>query len=255
MKTLSSPMMDKTLNKTYRLERSYNELPLTKGDIVSKSLLALSVTMFSILLNIYLGFTAPAIMSILSMVGGLGAIGLGFFLFFSKKDTSTPFWTFLLAALQGLIVGGFTYYIGTEKLQDGTPGWSLVGQAVFGSTVVFFIAFMLYAMNIVRPSEKFRSAFTVVLVGMSAMYAINFIVAITLGHNFLLAEGPIPILIAIVAIVMASIRVITDIQDCDTALKMNYPSRAGWLLAASIVSSLIWLYVEILRLLYLLKRS
>lgn len=253
--TSSSPMMNRSLEKAYLIDRPGGELPITQADIVSKSIYALAVTVAATMFNVYLGFTNPGLMYALSIAGGLGTIVLAFVMFFVKKNTSNIIWTTIHAVLQGLVVGGFTFGIGIQTMKDGTPGWSLVSQAVIGSVCVFIAAFALYALGIIRPSERFRSIFSLVLLGMMMLYTVNFIMAITIGHNFLMAEGPFPIIFAAVAIVLASIRVITDIQDCDYAISRQYPKQSAWSLASSVVASLIWLYVEILRLLYLVRRD
>lgn len=250
----SSPMMKRSLMYADKTTFNSTTSMLSKSDIIVTSLFALAITVAAMVATVYLGFINPSLTGVISMMSCGATLILGFIVFFTKKNTSSPFWTILFAALQGITIGGFTFFIGIQTLNNGTSGWELVSQAVIGSVTVFFLSFMLYACNIVRPSDRMRSILSVVFLGFLATYAVNFLITLFFGKNLLMSEGPLPIIIAIAAIIFGALRVITDIQDCDYAIQSNMPQKTRWQLASSIVSSLIWLYTEILRLLYLVSR-
>lgn len=247
-------MMDSVIKNNYQYTGSTSSNSITQYDIVNATLYSLALTLVATLFNIYLGFTMPNIMYVLFIGAGFGLMGMSLLLFFMKKDTSTIFYTSIHAILQGLTTGGFTYMIGTQTLKDGTPGWSLVGQAIFGSITVFVIAMALYAFGIIKPNERMRNFIKVAVLGFMTLYGVNFLLAVFAGKNFLFSEGPIPIIIAVLAIVLAALSVIKDTQNCDFAISNHMDKRVKWSLASAITANLIWLYIEILRLLYLLRR-
>ena len=70
-----------------------------------------------------------------------------------------------------------------------------------------------------------------------------------------MADGPIPIIIAIAAIILGTMSLIQDFDTIDQMVEAGSDKKYQWALATAVASSLVWLYMEILRLLVLVNRS
>lgn len=246
-----TPMMEHVLDKGMGVPAGR---VVSKVDIVSAVTLILGIMVGSVAVTVTAGFTNPMYAYGLGVVGGAGVLTFGAYMFFSKTATFTAVTSVIYAVLQGLAVGGFTFGVGESTLGDGTRGWTLVAPAVGGAVAVFFASVVLYALGIIRLGHRARSIITSVTLGFVGVYAINFVFTVVFGHDFLMGSGPLPMVFSLVAIVVAALNVVMDTENCDRAIRDGYPSGVAWGLGASLAASFIWMYVEILRFLYLNNR-
>lgn len=161
---------------------------------------------------------------------------------------------FILSLAQGAMLGGFTCGISTYDYK-GVSGWVLAGQALMGTVALFFLALFLYRSGAIRVTSGFTKFVIFASGGFALLYGINFIISLIFGHNFLMADGPIPIIIAAAAIILGTMSLIQDFSTIDEMVEAGSDKKYQWALATAVVSSLVWLYMEILRLLVLINRS
>lgn len=149
------------------------------------------------------------------------------------------------------MVGGFTYSIGMNLNIQGTNGMNVVLQAIIGTIGLFFVAMILYGFKIIDVNRKFTTFVIYASLGFGAMYLINFVITLVTGTNLLFSSGPIPIIIGVLAIILGCMSLMVDLKNIEAATHAGVPSQFKWTLAIGIMTSLVWIYMEILRVLYL----
>lgn len=255
---MSSPVLKTAVGDRLQLGRTVLNRSdvITRDAVVMATLAALSVCIATILATVYIGLSiSPGLAVMMNYVGIGGSLLMIAILALSpemRKKAKIP--TFIMAFFQGLMLGGFTFSIGAQTIQ-GVPGWNLVSQAVIGTVALFFIALFLYRSGIVRVSSGFTKFLMIAVGGFGALYGINLVISLFTGTNFLMSDGPIPIIIGVVAIVLGTLTLIQDFKSIDDMVEAGSPEQFKWALAAGLVSSLVWLYMEILRVLYLIARQ
>lgn len=229
---------------------------LTKSSIVNATLFTMMVVIFFAVVTVYAGFVNPGLASLMSGAGCFGIIIMGFVIAFTSAKRGSFIATMLFAAAEGLMVGGFSFFIGNRPI-DGEPGWVIVSQAIIATIGLFFASLALYGFGIVKVTKKFTSFLVMAMAGFAMLYLINFIITLIFGNNLLLSSGPLPIIIAAAAIVLGCMSLIQDFHSFDVVTQnaSGVEPRFKWAMAVAFMTSLVWLYTEVLRLLYLLKRD
>lgn len=254
---MASPLLKATYGDRMSMGHStFNRQDVISRDsVVSATLMLLSLCTLSAVAAVGLGLYVSPGVAILANYAGIGGSLLATVAMLVSpklRKKALPIGIFL-SVCQGLMLGGFTFSIGTQDIQ-GSPGWNLVGQALMGTFALFFIALILYRTGTIRMTGKFTKFLIFATAGFAALYGINIIIAMVTGNNLLMSDGPIPIIIGVVAIVLGSLNLIKDFDDVDRLVEGGTPDYYKWSLATSIVSNLVWLYIELLRVLYLIRR-
>lgn len=228
---------------------------VTRDKVVNATLILITLCAGSALATVGVGlYVSLAAASMLNLVGCGGVIILTLALLFSPSLRQKARGTGIAMALfQGLMLGGFTFSIGSYTYK-GVEGWTLVMQALMGTIGLFFVALFLYKTGAIRVTSGFTKFIVFASAGFGLLYLINFGVALVTKHNFLMGNGPIPIIIGIAAIILATLTLIQDFDSVDKMVEAGSPETFTWMLATSILSSLVWLYMELLRVLMLFAR-
>lgn len=228
---------------------------MTRGGVATASVIALGVVVIFAVGTYMLGQSNPGLASLLNLIG-VGGIFVTALLsaFMRSWRNGSIIGTLLLAMFEGLMAGGFTFTVG-NNLVNGIPVSALIAQALIGTGALFFVALFLYSSGAIRVTSKFRSFVLFAVTGMAIAYGINFLITLFTGTNLLLAEGPIPIIIGIVAIILGSLSLITTFDNADTMIASGAPEKTKWAMASAIMVDVVWLYMEIFRVLALLNRN
>jgi uncharacterized YccA/Bax inhibitor family protein len=174
-------------------------------------------------------------------VGGIGGFILAMITCFFPK--ASPFTAPIYAGLQGLFLGGISVAINQRY-----PGIAL--QA-FGLTVgVLVFMLFLYGTGIVRATEKFKigviaATGAIFLVYLATMILGFFGVAIPYIHG----SGPIGIGFSVVVVVIAALNLVLDFDFIEQGVARQAPKYMEWYGGFSLMVTLVWMYIEILRLL------
>lgn len=219
--------------------------PMTIDDVVVKTVMLLGIT----------GVSAVAAWNLVpdSLVGpawiGTLVVGLvlGFIISFSRM--ANPALVVAYAVIEGALVGLVSEYF-TEIA--GYQG--VVLQAVIATFGVFFLMAFLYRARVIRATPKFARGLIAIMAGLFAVMLINFVLAFGFDVNTgLRSNGPLGIVFSLVCIVVASLSFILSFNEVEEGVRMGLPQRYSWTAAFGILVSLIWLYIEILRLLSFLQ--
>lgn len=258
--------MSNPLTKTMLKERRGDQLDvgrssiedgprMTRGGVVSATIIALLIVTAVAVGVFMIGLQNPGLAATANIIGAGGVLVTAVLSAIIRKFRNGSFLsTMILAIFEGMMIGGFTFSVGTTMVQ-GIPLSSLIIQALIATGALFFGALFLYSSGMIRVTSKFRSFVTMAVTGAAIGYGINFLITLFTGNNLLLGGGPLPIIIGIVAIVLASMSLVTSFHDSDIMIASAAPERTKWAMASSIMVDVVWMYMEIFRVMALLNRS
>jgi len=129
----------------------------------------------------------------------------------------------------------------------------LITQAVLGTFGVFFGMLVVYKTGAIRVTPKFTRFIVAGLFGVLALMIGNAVLAlfgVGGGEGMgLRAGGPIAIIFSLVCIGLAAFSFLIDFDAADQLIRAGAPEKAAWGIALGLTVTLVWLYIEILRLL------
>jgi len=151
----------------------------------------------------------------------------------------------LYALCEGALLGGISGYY---EVQYG----GIVMQAVMLTFGVFGAMLFVYKTRIVRVTEKFKSIMFAAIGGIALTYFISFILGLFGVRLPLFSAGPIGIGVSLLVTGVASFSLLLDFDRIEQSIG-NAPKQMEWYSAFGLLVTLVWLYMEILRLLMLLQ--
>lgn len=174
------------------------------------------------------------------MGGMFGTLALGFVIAF-KKVVSVPL-IVLYAVLEGAFVGAVSQFF--EARWDGA-----VPTAVVATISVFLAMFAGYKLGFIKVTNKFRRMMGMAILGYFIFALINLGFAFAgFGGGWGAFGTGIGPLISLFAIGLAAFSLAMDFDSIDRAVRAGAPEKYSWLLAHGLIVTLVWLYIEILRL-------
>ena len=183
-------------------------------------------------------------------VGWLIAAAIGAFvtalvtIFFPK---TSPFTAPLYAVLEGLLLGTISA-IYEERFQG------IMIQAVGLSIGVLVLLLFLYGTGLVRATEKFKIGVLAATGAICLVYLVSMVLSLFGTHvPYIHESGPIGIGFSVVVVVIAALNLILDFDFIEKGSQRRAPKYMEWYAGFSLLVTLIWMYLEILRLLSKLK--
>lgn len=186
------------------------------------------------------------------MVFGGAIAGLICVLVASFKPKTSPITAPLYAAFEGLFVGAVSA-IYAVKL-GGFSG--IVMPAISGTICVLLSMLILYRSGLITVNEKFRSGVMMATGAVFLVYMLSWILGM-FGINipYLHEGGAIGIGISVVIIGVAALNLLLDFDFFEKGEEAGMPSYMEWFAGMGLLVTLVWIYVEILRLLSMLNRD
>lgn len=228
--------------------------PLTIDDIVTKTGITLAVLIVAATINYFTYLANPAAGLGLTFVGMIGGLITVLVSAFSKKYGS-PVVTLLYAVFEGLFVGGFSFLMANVTVSGANAG-SLIAQAVLGTIGVFIGMLVVYKTGAIRVTPKFTRFLIGAMIGVLVLALGNLVMSFFVeGAGPLRDGGPLAILFSLVCIGIAAMSFLLDFDQADKLVRAGAPSKTAWGVALGLTVTLVWLYLEILRLLSYLQRD
>ncbi len=184
-------------------------------------------------------------------LGTFGLLGISLLMYFKKE------WSPVLGPIHAIIMGlfvGSASAIYDFKFKTNYPG--LVMQAVILTMIVAIVMFVLYYTRIIKVTAKFKSIVIVATASIMLFYlikAIAFYVFHTPIAGFTSASTPLGIGFSIFVVILASLNLLLDFDMIEHGAANRVPKYMEWFCASGLLFTLVWLYLEILRLLSKLK--
>jgi uncharacterized YccA/Bax inhibitor family protein len=238
-----------------QLEQMYQQQPATPvqmGRVTIDDVVMKTLGLFSIvLLFAVVGWRlAPTWGPVIMLAGIAGTLGLGLVIAF-KKTISVPL-IVAYAVVEGLFVGAISniYSLAFDDPTVTDPFKGIVAQAVIATLSVFAGMLLAYKTGLIKVTEKFRRIVTMAIIGYAIFALVNLGYALITNSSFGIGgTGALGIGISLFAIGLASFSLALDFDSIDRAIAAGAPQKYSWLLAHGLIVTLVWLYLEILRLL------
>jgi uncharacterized YccA/Bax inhibitor family protein len=180
-------------------------------------------------------------------------VGLVLGLVNAFKKNPSPVLITLYAVAEGVFLGGISLLFGSIA---GVEATSMVLQAVVATMATFAAALFLFKSGRVRVTPKFTRWLLIALVGYLAFSLVNVVLTWSgVLQGWGMREGPLGIIIGLVAVGLAAASLIVDFDAIKRGVEQGVPARYAWTAAFGLVVTLVWLYLEFLRLLAIFNSS
>jgi uncharacterized YccA/Bax inhibitor family protein len=221
---------------------------LTIDDVVTKTGITLGVLTAVAIAAYALIQTNEALAMPLWLVGMIGGLVLVLVASFGRKQDN-PAIVLGYAAFEGLFVGAISH-IFANVVVGGEDAGLLIGQAVLATFGVFFGMLIVYKTGAIRVTPRFTRMLIAGIIGVVVLMLGNFVISLFTGEPGALRDGgTVAIIFSLVCIGLAAFSFLIDFDQADRLIHAGAPSKAAWGVALGLTVTLVWLYVEILRLL------
>jgi uncharacterized YccA/Bax inhibitor family protein len=196
---------------------------------------------------VVVGALAGWIMPILTIPGALVGLVLGLVNAFKREPS--PALILAYGLFQGMFLGGIS-----GMFEAMYPG--IVVQAVIGTIAVFVSVLVLFRSGKVRASPRATKIFMVALMAYVVFALVNLGAVLLFGFNIRTDSplGPwLGLLIGAVAILLAAYSFVLDFDNIKRGVEVGVPEKMAWSAAFGLTVTLIWTYIEILRILAIIR--
>tara|TARA_B100001179_G_scaffold199792_1_gene159962 strand:- start:320 stop:1066 length:747 start_codon:yes stop_codon:yes gene_type:complete len=233
---------------TFRKEGAAIGKVMTLQGTVNKTgiLLALLVICAFYTWNIFFQTGNPAAVMPLALGGAIG--GLIFALITIFKKTWAGITAPIYAGLEGLFLGGISAIFEAQY-----PGIVIQATGLTLGTLASLL--LLYKMGIIKPTENFRLMIVSATMGIGILYLISFVMNMfgSTGIGFIHSNGLFGIGFSLFVVAIAALNLVLDFDFIEQGAEQGAPKYMEWFGAFALMVTLIWLYLEMLRLLAKLR--
>lgn len=233
--------------------QQFNEGPVrsTAGVMTMDSVIMRTVAAFGLTLaGAFFGWFFPALAIPAALIG----LVLGLVCAFKREPI--PALILAYAGIQGVAVGGIS-----GILEASLPGIAL--QALIATASVFFVVLAAYAMKLVRATRRLTKVFMFAMFAYLGYSLINFGLVMFgvvdtpfgLGTQVEIFGIPLGLLTGGLAVLLGCYSLVTDFDFVEQGVKTGAPERYSWTAAFGLVATVVWLYVEILRIIAIARNN
>lgn len=221
---------------------------MTLKGAINKTIILFAILLIAGIVSWKMTWSGQISPQILLIGGTIGGLIFALITSFSKK--SAPITAPIYAAFEGVVLGSISSLF--EAAYSG-----IVFQAVSLTLLVFGLMLFMYKTGILKASGKFIKGVFIATAAIGIFYLVSFIVGLfTPAFNeFLFANPLIGIGISIVIVVVAALNLILDFSTIENGANSGAPKYMEWYAGFGLMVTLVWLYIEILRLLSYLRRD
>ncbi|MFF0147697.1 putative YccA/Bax inhibitor family protein [Amycolatopsis sulphurea] len=180
-----------------------------------------------------------------ALIGGLLVGLVSSLVIIFRRKPSGPL-TLVYAGAEGVFLGALS---GLFELF--LPGIAL--QALIGTAGVFIAMLVVYKTGAVKVTPKLTKWIIGAVAGVAILMLVNLLTAVFFGFNPLRDGSPLSIVFSLVVIGIAAFSFLLDFDQADRMIRAGMPSQWAWYAAFGLMTTLVWLYLEILRLLSYLR--
>lgn len=219
---------------------------MTVDDVVVKTSILLGMVVIVAAIAAAVSAASPELSMTLWIVGAIGGLVLGLVNAF-RKQPSVPL-IMAYAVFQGMLLGALSWWANAM-----VPG--VVGMAVLATFIVAGISLTLYRTGAVKVTKRFRSILMVAMISYLIFIVVNLVAMIFMPMGLFgirsLEMGGVAagLLIGLIAVFIAAMSLIADFDMISRGVQAGAPARYAWTAAFGIMVTLIWMYIEILRIL------
>jgi uncharacterized YccA/Bax inhibitor family protein len=221
---------------------------MTLDDVVTKTAVTIGVLMLTAAAS---WFAMPDSLQFPALIVS-GLVGFVVVMAVSLRRIVNPGLVLVYAAIEGVFIGLISKYF--ENIYDG-----IVAQAVLGTFAAAGVTLAAYKFFNIRVTPKFQKVVIISTIAFAVAMLANFLLSLA-GVNLGLRDGgtgPVSILavgVALFGAVLAVLNLVLDFDYIEKGVAIGAPARESWRAAFGLTVTMVWLYVEILRLLSYIRR-
>ena len=234
-----NPVLD---NKTFETSQMSGEV-MTKNGVINKSFCLWAI----LSLGAYLGWSHPSMAAGLLFPMAIGTFVLAMIIVFKKH--LAPVLSPIYAFCEGMLLGCITLVF--EKSYPG-----IAVNAIFLTVCVLFCMLAAFKAGFIRPTNKFYAVVGISTLAIALLYIVDMLITIFggVGFSFITSSSTFGILFSIFVVLIASLNLIIDFDIIQKGIYAGAPKYMEWYGSFALMVTIVWLYVEILRLLSKLRR-
>ncbi len=186
----------------------------------------------------------------LILVAVFGNLALGFGMRFK------PNWSTFLAPAGALLEGLFVGVISAlyENKLGMSGGYSGIVPMAIGLTLGVAVAlYLLYSFRIINVTQRFKSIVLIATAGIGIFYLVIFLLSLFMGNSaipgFIYQPSLLGIGFSLLMVVLASMKLLVDFNTVEEAAAAGSPKYMEWYSGYALLVTIVWLYIEMLRLL------
>ncbi len=244
-----NPVMNRMLPDTIR--QNQMEVDAQFDSIVSSEKMTIGGTgikilgLFSLLLaGAFVAWNVPAVQGLM-LPAALVGVGLALWISFSKKIR--PAAVMAYAVVQGVFIGSISSYF-----EAAYPG--IVINAVIGTLTTAGAMFTAYSMGWIKVTARFARVMTFAIIGYAGFALVNLLVGL-FTNSAGVYSTPFAWLAGLVGVGLAAFTLNLDFEDISQGAANGLPREYEWKASFGLLVTMIWLYIEILRLLSIFNRD
>ncbi|CRK61559.1 PROBABLE CONSERVED TRANSMEMBRANE PROTEIN [Alloactinosynnema sp. L-07] len=218
--------------------------PMTVDDVVTKTAMTLGTALVVGIITaiaVLSGTVSPWPL----VIGGM-IVGLILSLVVIFKKTPNPALVLAYSAAEGVFLGAITGVF--EYLVPG-----IAVQAILGTALVFITMLVVYKTGAVKVTPKLTKWIIGATCAAAGLMLINLMLGLFGVDMGIRGNGPLAIGISLLFIGIAAFNFLLDFDMADQMIRSGTPSKWAWYVAFGLMTTLVWLYLEMLRLLYALN--
>lgn len=234
---------------------------LTYDGVIMKTVGTLGVTAIGFVITLGMLLFTGTSLPFYALTYGGALVGFVLALVNIFKKEPSPALVLAYGLAQGFFLGGFS-----GLLEFGSIGGQrfdgIIFQALLATACVFGVTLAGYAFRIFRTSPKANKIFFIVIIGYGLFSLANFIGMLVAPSGMFgwrssveIAGIPLGVILGVLAVVLGAYSLVMDFEGVENGVKRGVPAKYGWSAAFGITMTIIWLYVEILRLIAIFRSN
>ncbi|MDQ6640929.1 MAG: Bax inhibitor-1/YccA family protein [Actinomycetota bacterium] len=182
---------------------------------------------------------------VLSLVGALGGFALAMVNSF-KKVVSPPL-VIGYAVLEGVFIGAMS------KVFENIFGGGIVAGAVVGTIAAFAGTLAAYKFFDIKVGNKFRKWVTAAMFGFVGLVMLDFVLSFFKADIGINGFGPLGLIMSVIGLGLGVLMLILDFDFVERGVEAGLPEQESWRAAFGLTVTIVWIYIELLRILAILR--
>lgn len=222
-----------TAQAGYAQQGGVAERPITIDDVVTKTAMTIALALVSGALTFWSGMT------VLALPGMIVGLIVALVIIFRKKVSPALVVTYSIA--EGVFLGAITKVIDGYAHGVATP-------ALLGTFGVFIAMLVVYKTGAIRVTPKLTKWIIGATIGAAVMMLGNLVLSMFGVESGLRDGGPLSIVFSLIVIGIAAFNFLLDFDSAEQMIRRGLPAKMAWYAAFGLMTTLVWLYLEVLRL-------
>lgn len=223
------------------------ESRMTLEGVANKTMLLLGICVVTAAISWTTFLNNPGLGGILFFVGIIGSLVAAISMRFINKEHAVYIGP-IFAAFEGLFLGPVSGIY--ETSYEG-----IIVTAISLTFGLFIVMLVIYRARLIKPTENFRIGIASAMGAVFMIYMVSFILAIATPYQipYIHGNGLIGIGFSLVVITIAALTFVMDFDFIEKGVEQGAPKHLEWYAAFGLMITLVWLYLELLRLLSKLR--